>query len=197
MTKAIEFAKTYVTISDQEVNIIRHARESLLFDLNQTPWVKKTGSFDVTMGSWDGAEVCQLVGLFILHQLSGIIEPARLGLYRDDGLAAIDGANGPKMDKLRKELHRTFKDMGLKITVKTNITSADFLDVTFDLKSNTFQPFRKPNNQTLYVHSESNHPPLIKKNIPEMINKRLSSISSNKDIFESAKPEYQRIQVRT
>ena len=40
-----------------------HASKSLLFNNNST-WIKKNGSlFDVTMGSYDGAEVCELVGI--------------------------------------------------------------------------------------------------------------------------------------
>ena len=55
----------------KEINIIKHSRKSLLSDENNA-WVKKDseGTFDVTMGSCDGAEVCELVGLFILSILS-------------------------------------------------------------------------------------------------------------------------------
>ena len=40
------------------------ARKTLLFQ-NGEPWVKKSGTedFDVPMGCYDGAEVCELVGL--------------------------------------------------------------------------------------------------------------------------------------
>ena len=35
-------------------------------------WIKKSGDsdFDVTMGSFDGAELCELVGLFILYTIA-------------------------------------------------------------------------------------------------------------------------------
>ena len=70
LKNAISYAKQYVTITDQEVDIIMHSRKSLLFDQG-TAWIKKNddGLFDVTMGSYDGAEVCELVGLLILDQL--------------------------------------------------------------------------------------------------------------------------------
>ena len=41
------------------------------------------------------------------------------------------------------------------------------------------------------MHKQSNHPPNITRNIPESINRRLSSISSNETIFNEAAPEYQ------
>ena len=51
-------------------------------------WIKKnSSSFDVTMGSYDGAEVCELVGLFILNDLCNEYGKDNIGLYRDDGLA--------------------------------------------------------------------------------------------------------------
>ena len=49
----------------------------------------------------------------------------------------------------------------------------------------------KPNNTPLYVHQESNHPPNILKNIPESINRRLSTISSDETMFNNAAPAYQ------
>ena len=47
-----------------------HSWKSLLFD-NETGWTKKNHSsmFDVTMGSFDGAEVCELIGIFLLNNL--------------------------------------------------------------------------------------------------------------------------------
>ena len=47
------------------------------------------------------------------------------------------------------------------------------------------------NNNILYVHRESNHPPSILKNIPQSINRRLSKISSNQTVFTKAAPQYQ------
>ncbi len=47
--------------------------------------------FDVTMGSFDGAELCELVGLFLLNELSQIFDKDHVGLYRDDGLMLLKG----------------------------------------------------------------------------------------------------------
>ena len=70
LDNAIELAKEYTTISDDNIRIIKHCRKSLLFE-KDTAWVKKgtAGNFDVTMGSYDGAEVCELVGIYILSAL--------------------------------------------------------------------------------------------------------------------------------
>ena len=50
----------------------------------------------------------------------------------------------------------------------------------------------KPNNKLLYVNRQSNHPPALLTNIPENINKRLTSISSSKNVFDTAIPPYQK-----
>ena len=52
-------------------------------------------------------------------------------------------------------------------------------------------PYTKPDTNIKYVHARSNHPPNIKKNLPKNINNRLSKISSNSEVFDKAKPEYQ------
>ena len=49
-------------------------------------WVKKEGNplFDVTMGSYDEAEVCELVGIYLLGKLTSLIGTKNVGLYRDE-----------------------------------------------------------------------------------------------------------------
>ncbi len=65
--------------------------------------------FDVTMGSYDGAEICELVGLFILNKLGQKFGKENIGLYRDDGLAIMKSKSARLADKTRKELHKCFK----------------------------------------------------------------------------------------
>ena len=62
-----------------------HAWKSLLFNAEHT-WINKEGRlFDVTMGAYDGAEVCELVGAFLL--VMGQRKYENVGLYWDDGLS--------------------------------------------------------------------------------------------------------------
>ena len=65
------------------------------------------------------------------------------------------------------------------------------MDVTLDLANECFKPFIKPGDRPLYVNSRSNHPPCIIKNIPLAVNRRLSAISSSKEVFDAAAPLYQ------
>ena len=78
-----------------------------------------------------------------------------------DGLAIVHKANGPKVERLRKDIISLFKDEGLSITIDTNLIETDFLGVSFNLNTGKYFPFQKPNNTPLYIHSKSNHPPSI------------------------------------
>ena len=59
LDRSISFAKSLIDVEGYLINTIDHARKSLLFD-DSGAWVKKDGKplFDVTMGSFDSAEVC-------------------------------------------------------------------------------------------------------------------------------------------
>ena len=90
------------------------------------------------------------------------------------------------------DLVKVFADLGLMITIQTNLKVADFLDLSLNLstESLTRLNFRKPNDQPLYIHDQSNHPPNIIRNLSASISYRLTDISSNKDVFANAKPLY-------
>ena len=81
--KAIQFARQITEITDEDMNLIIQARKTLLFNKG-IPWVKKEGNedFDVPMGCFDGAEVCELVGSYILQKLSQLFEHHSVGLYQ-------------------------------------------------------------------------------------------------------------------
>ena len=88
--KAINFVKTIRDIPDKDISIIMQSRRTLLFN-NKEPWLKKSGNeeFDVPMGCFDGAEVCELVGVYILHLLRTVMRKENVGLYRHSGLGIL------------------------------------------------------------------------------------------------------------
>ena len=91
---------------------------------------------------------------------------------------------------MRKDIIRQFADLGLRITIQTNVKVTDFLVVTLNLSAAKFRPYRKPNDRPLYVHRQSNHPPVIIKILPSSISRRLVDISSDVGIFTDASPLY-------
>ena len=50
---------------------------------------------------------------------------------------------------------------------------------------------QKPNQNPLYVNINSNHPHSVTKNIPKAVNRRLSALSSDENMFNSVVQIYQ------
>ena len=128
------------------------------------------------------------MGLFLLSQMTHLsINP---GLYRDDGLA-ISLNRTRVTENIKKEICKVFENNGLKVEIKANLKTVDFLDITMEIETGIYKPYVKPNNVPLFVNKNSNHPPSIIKNIPLSINRRLSSISSNDKVFNENIKQHQ------
>ena len=54
---------------------------------------------------------------------------------------------------------KVFKKYGLSKIVTRNIISIDFLYVTFNLKTESYEPFRKPNDEPKYIDINPNDCP--------------------------------------
>ena len=186
--EALNLAKTLTDMSETDVSVMMQARKTLLFN-DSKPWLKKFGNedFDVPMG----AEVCELVGSLISTKLCDVLQRENEELYRDDGLAIIKQMPGQELERKRKKIIEIFIKYELAITIKTNLFVQNFLDIQSSLLNGTFKLYRKPNNDPIYVHKHSNHPPQVLKELPKTIGKRISTISSSTEIFESCKIEYE------
>ena len=66
LNNAITFVENYIPVSKEDIRIKKHCRKSLLFCGNEA-WKKKDAdtTFDVTMGSYHGAELSELIGIYI------------------------------------------------------------------------------------------------------------------------------------
>ena len=112
--ETVNWTNRISALTTEELAIVKHSRKSFLFSKGE-PWLKKTSkNFDVTMGAYDGAEVCELVGLYILNKLESLINQEYVGLYRDDGLAVLD-LPGPQIEQLRKNMFKLFKSLDCRL----------------------------------------------------------------------------------
>ena len=133
LKRGMQFASQHTTISQQDRDIILHAMKSMVFWQGKE-WIKKgMGLFNVTMGCFDGADFCKLVGSFALSALSDKLSAGDIGLYRHDGPGMLWDVSGHNSDRIRKDIIKIFADMGLKITIQTNLKVANFLDVMLHL----------------------------------------------------------------
>ena len=83
LQRAITFGRQYTSISEEEEETILHCRKGVLVGENGSLWQKKVEpNFDVTMGSYDGGEVAELVGLYLLSKINTILPSGSAGLYR-------------------------------------------------------------------------------------------------------------------
>jgi len=113
-----------------------------------------------------------------------------LRLYRDEGLVVCEGK--PRhIEQNQKIICNFFRKFNLSITIEANKTVVNFLDVTFNLTKQSYKPYTKPGNTNLYVHKQRDYPPAVLKNLPENINKRLSSLYSNEEQFNTTIQPYQ------
>ena len=107
------------------------------------------------MGCYDRTEVCEIVGIYILNKLSNITDEDSIGLYLVDRVGIFENLSGPQIEGKKKSIIKVFKEYGLSIIVTTNIVYVDFLDVKFNLKTESYQRFRKPNNESKYIDINS------------------------------------------
>ena len=133
LERALKFARQKVFINDFDINVINHARKTFLYHKG-VPWTKKgnVNGFDIAMGAFDGAECCELVGLYILDRLTNGDNPPfakhNCGIYRDDGLAVIDIGTS-KAHTIKTRLEDVFREEGLKIKVNANLTVTDKINL--------------------------------------------------------------------
>ena len=115
------------------LHIILHAKKSLLYDSGDS-WGKQASSnlFDVTMGSYDGGETCELVGAFLLHNI------------RDDGLGISNASP-------HHRLVRSSTSMALR--AQLNPTKKSWISLTWPLTCLTARTWRTLNPTTSHFTS--------------------------------------------
>ena len=191
--QTIEFARKHINIPERDLEIIYSCRRGILCH-DGGNWIKKDTpeNFDVPMGGRDSAQVSDIIGLYILDCIGRVVEPVHVGIYRDDGLMVIPDSNGPKTCNIQKKIQKVFKYIGFKVEIASNIKSANYLDVTFNLADGTYRPFSKNTRDPIYINVDSNHPRHIIKQVPNSVNMRINSISANRKTFNKCKLPYDR-----
>ena len=110
-----------------------------------------------------------------------------------DGLALFKNINGHHADKICKQFYQLFNENGISLEIEYNLKTVNYLDITLDLNSGTYKPYRKLNDETFYIYAKSNHPANILKQLPTSIITRLYNLPSNPEVFHEASKYYQNV----
>ena len=132
--------------------------------------MKSESYFDDTIGSFDGAEVYEFVGLYIKSNLEYIIPKTNLRLFRDDELILSRNLNGQEMNKKRINIIRIFKDIAFIIDIQTNLKEVHFLAGSLNLQNGTYRQYKKSNDKFLNIHISLKHPQQTIKQSPNSRN---------------------------
>ena len=105
----------------------------------------------------------------------------------------------PSIERKKKEIIKIFKSFGLSIAVTTDVTSANYFDVDFELTTDfittIYNPYRKQINEPVYINKYSKysvHFPNIVRQVLLSVRPRISNISSNQSIFNTSIPVYKK-----
>ena len=187
------FREKGVEMSQQDENIILKSKVQMASAIDKV-WVKKNGDFDNSMGSLDGCELCEYVGLFLLSKMKEDKElsSTNVALYRDD-LILETVSNAFQVHKIKLRITKIFEDEGLKMCDWEEGLEMNYLDVAFDISQNTYKPFQKENTSIKYISPNSDHPPTIIKQIPKIVGDRISMLCSNEDIHKNERTRYEEL----
>ena len=64
--------------------------------------------------------------------------------------------------------------------------------VKFNTNKNEYTPYGKENSMIRYVDKKSDHPVIIRKNIPKIIEKKIGILSSSRELFDKEKGKFTR-----
>ena len=68
------------------------------------------------MGGYHGAEVCDLVRLYLLSQLTQVVPASPIDLY-----LCVSSATPRELDITRKKIFKIFEQNNLKVTTEANL----------------------------------------------------------------------------
>ena len=93
LLRSIKLTWNYTDITQEELDIILACGKYALF-YNDITWEKTTtDNFNVTLGSFDSAQIADFVGIYILDTLGRFLNLNHVEIYRDDGLISLPNSN--------------------------------------------------------------------------------------------------------
>ena len=73
-------------------------------------------------------------------------------------LQFLKNTSGPQSKKIKKTFQKMSKKKGLRIIMKCNLEIVNLLGAKLNLNDGSCRPYKKPNENTNYIHGNSDHP---------------------------------------
>ena len=110
--------------------------------------------FDVAICRYDGVEVCELIGLYILHKSHQHTQKEASVCTETTGLAVFKNMSTRYREtKSGKSFAREIlADIGLKITMQSNLMVVNYLDVTLNRKILSIPVHQTSENFAVFPH---------------------------------------------
>ena len=83
-----------------------------------------------------------------------------------DSIAMIALLSSVEGKSHRRPCQKNVQKEGLEIVATPSTLTTDFLDIELNLSTREYKPYRKPNDNPIYINSKSNHPNMIIKQLP-------------------------------
>ena len=75
----------------------------------------------MSVGAYDEAEVCELVGTYMLNVLSKKDHKNDFSLYRNDRLLILKKKSGAQSEQIKKNIQKIFEEHELDIILQSNM----------------------------------------------------------------------------
>ena len=128
---------------------------------------------------------------FYVWLIGSVLKHCKVPKYSTKIVALLRSVNKQHSDNVRRNIIGVFKNINFSLEIEANLKEVDFLDVSLKLQNEIYCPYKTPYDRLLYIYSLSNLPLNVVEEIPNSIQESLSKNSPNKDIFNTAKCEYE------
>ena len=71
---------------------------------------------------------------------------------------------------------KVFKEFGLRLTIQASLLIVNFFDIQLNLGTSTDKPYRKPDNNPVYLDKISNFFKTVLEQLPKSVEKRISNV---------------------
>ena len=112
-----KFSLCSFKVTKQVLLLLISIRSKILLSIFSIICFHESGLFEFTMEACDGAEVCELVGTYMLSLISEKHNKKDFGLYYDDGLGLVKNKSGPETEKIKKDKQKILNENKLATVI--------------------------------------------------------------------------------